>query len=221
MKPAGRIEKFFLVAGCVLLLIYVSARLHSYVASRVALWTFDTAEVSASPSPPADATSDAEGAKINFSLWSEKRIQQYKQALAEKFDPPLGVLSIPKLQLTVPVFEGTDDLTLNRGVGRIAGTARPGEAGNLGIAGHRDGFFRPLKDIHEGDEVDLAMAGRTLRYVVDEIEIVTPADTRVLQARARPSLTLVTCYPFYFVGDAPRRYIVHAAMADLDAAPSK
>jgi sortase A len=122
------------------------------------------------------------------------------------------VLEIDKVKIRVPVFEGTDDLTLNRGVGRIAGTAVPGVAGNIGIAGHRDGFFRGLKDIAVGDHIDLVMTTERTSYVVDQIEIVSPEDVAVLQPRATSSLTLVTCYPFYFVGDAPQRFIVHASI---------
>jgi len=113
----------------------------------------------------------------------------------------------------VPVFDGTDDLTLNRGVGRIIGTAKVGDTGNIGIAGHRDGFFRGLKDISVGDEIDLTMTTQKTIYLVDQIEIVSPSDVQVLGPRSAPSLTLVTCYPFYFVGDAPQRFIVHASMA--------
>ena len=122
------------------------------------------------------------------------------------------MLEINKVKIRVPVFEGTDDLTLNRGVGRIAGTAMPGTEGNVGIAGHRDGFFRGLKDISVGDEIDLVMTTERVTYVVDQIEIVSPADVRVLQPRTASSVTLVTCYPFYFVGDAPQRFIVHASI---------
>jgi len=112
------------------------------------------------------------------------------------------------------VFDGTDDLTLNRGVGRIAGTARPGQGGNLGIAGHRDGFFRGLKDVGAGDQIELKIPGRTEVYQVDDVQIVKPTDVQVLEDRGVPTLTLVTCYPFYFIGNAPQRYIVRARATD-------
>jgi len=86
----------------------------------------------------------------DFSLWSATRIKDYKESLTAQIAPAIALLRIPKIQLEVPVLEGTDDLSLNRAVGLIAGTARPGEDGNIGIAGHRDGFFRGLKDIQEG-----------------------------------------------------------------------
>jgi sortase A len=126
----------------------------------------------------------------------------------------LAVLRIPKLHLEVPVFDGTDDLTLNIGAGRIIGTARLGQIGNIGIAGHRDGFFRGLKDIGPGDTMELELPDRTEHYAVSTIEITDPDDVSVLRPTPNASLTLVTCYPFYFVGSAPQRYIVHASVSE-------
>jgi sortase A len=148
----------------------------------------------------------------DFSLWSETRIKDYKESLTAQIAPAIALLRIPKIQLEVPVLEGTDDLSLNRAVGLIAGTARPGEDGNIGIAGHRDGFFRGLKDIQEGDRIELVTATETDTYTIDRIVVVTPDDVTVIAPRPRPSITLVTCYPFYFVGSAPQRYIVQASM---------
>ena len=121
----------------------------------------------------------------------------------------MAILRIPKLGVEVAVFDGTDELVLNRGVGRIIGSTRVGESGNIGIAGHRDGFFRVLKDIALGDLMTLSSPSATTTYSVDQIEIVTPDDVSVLAPRAGPSVTLVTCYPFYYSGDAPQRFIVH------------
>jgi len=103
---------------------------------------------------------------------------------------------------------------LNRGVGRIQGTAHVGESGNLGIAGHRDGFFRGLKDIGPGDIVELETSYRRKQYLVEKIQIVSPEDVQVLQSTPEPTLTLVTCFPFYYVGSAPQRYIVTASIQD-------
>jgi sortase A len=117
-------------------------------------------------------------------------------------------------------LEGKDDFTLNRAAGHIEATAEPGQDGNVGIAGHRDGFFRVLKDIHQGDAIELITTKQDIRYVVDELLIVNPQDVSVLQPRSRASLTLVTCYPFYFVGSAPQRFIVHALVAHPANLPS-
>jgi sortase A len=126
------------------------------------------------------------------------------------------VLRISKIGLEAPLLDGTDALTLNHGLGRISGTARPGEPGNLGIAGHRDSFFRRLKDLGSGDTVDLTTGSGVDHYVVDQIEIVRPNDVHVLEPRPVPSLTLVTCYPFYFIGSAPLRYVVHASRTGFE-----
>jgi sortase A len=121
------------------------------------------------------------------------------------------VLRIPKINLAVPVLEGTDDWTLNRAVGHIEDTAPLGAAGNAGIAGHRDGFFRGLKDVKSGDALELEMRGTSRQYRIERIWVVDPEDVSVLNATPTSAITLVTCYPFYFVGSAPQRYIVRAA----------
>ena len=162
-------------------------------------------------------------AKVDFSLWSSGRIRAYRRSLAHDFAPPIALLKIPKIGLLVPVFDGTDDLILNRGVGRIAGTAQPGAPGNLGIAGHRDGFFRGLKSVSRGDKIEVVRRHSTEVYVVDNIRIVSPKDVSVLAPRGVPSLTLVTCYPFYYIGSAPKRFVVEASLhgeaQDRDSRP--
>ena len=172
------------------------------MASRAALRRFK-ASVQASTDSPSG---------VDFTLWSPQRITAYRDSLASKKDLPLAILRIPKINLEVPVFNDTDDLTLNRGVGRILGTAQIGQPGNVGIAGHRDGFFRGLKDVARDDYVELARPGLTDKYVITEIQIVSPDDVHVLDATASPTLTLVTCYPFYYVGSAPQRYVVTASL---------
>jgi sortase A len=128
--------------------------------------------------------------------------------------PPLAVLRIPRVGVEAPVLEGTDDWTLNRGVGHIEDTAAPGVDGNVGIAGHRDGFFRPLKDITPGDLLEVETRAGVAQYHVDRVWIVNPDDVSVLDPTPSPSVTLVTCYPFYYVGSAPQRFIVRAVRAD-------
>lgn len=147
---------------------------------------------------------------VDMSLWSEARRKGYEESLSRDLGPTIAVLSIAKLRLTVPVLEGTGAITLDRGAGHIEGTAAPGSDGNVGIAGHRDGFFRPLKDVSKGDVVELRTSSGTSTYIVDELKIVDPGEISVLDATSRPTLTLVTCYPFYFVGSAPKRFVVRA-----------
>jgi len=149
------------------------------------------------------------------SLWAEKRIREYEESLAVDAAAPLAVMAIERLGIEVPVYDGADDFNLNRGVARIAGTATVDGDGNLGIAGHRDGFFRGLKDIAIGDEIELLTARGPMAYEVSSIEIVDPTDVRVLAPTEDKTLTLVTCYPFYYVGHAPKRFIVKAAGGDF------
>ncbi len=203
-------ERALRITAWVLLAIYSAWHIHAFVMSQAAKWSFRVHQRALSD--PRVAKVQLDNSRIDFTVWSEKRIQAYREALAMKLEEPLAILSIPKIGVEVPVFEGTDDITLNRGAGRIAGTARPGEQGNMGIAAHRDGFFRKLKDLQLGDRIELSTTKGTLLYAVVDIVIVEPADVSVLRPRTQPSLTLVTCYPFYFVGDAPQRYIVHASL---------
>jgi sortase A len=124
----------------------------------------------------------------------------------------IGRFEIPALQVSTPVLEGTDDQTLSRGSGHIEDTPFPGEPGNVGIAGHRDTVFRPLKRIKTGDEMVVTTADRVYRYRVTRTLIVDPEDVYVLDPTKEPTLTLVTCYPFEYVGHAPRRFIVQAQL---------
>jgi sortase A len=122
--------------------------------------------------------------------------------------------------LEVPVLDGVDDISLNRGVGYIPGTTYLGERGNIGIAGHRDGFFRILKDAGIGDVIELETLDRIDVYQVKNIVIVDKNDVSVLRPTSAPTLTLVTCYPFYFIGSAPKRYIVVASLVTSGLPPN-
>jgi len=211
MRALSGFEKLLLALGLLLISIYVMVQVFSRVSSHWEMQRFWHGQSTLSSRGSA-GNSQTRGEAPDFRLWSEKRIEAYKASLNSAFPPPLGVLRIPGIHLEVPVLQGTDELALNRGVGHIDGTAFPGEAGNVGIAGHRDGFFRGLKNIHEGDAIELSTQNGTDRYLIDEILIVAPEDVSVLQLREKPSLTLVTCFPFYFVGSAPQRFIVHASL---------
>lgn len=123
----------------------------------------------------------------------------------------LGRLDIPRLGVSVAVLQGTGSRMLRLGAGHIEGTPLPGEPGNSGIAGHRDTFFRQLKDIRRDDEIQLQTANGLFRYEVDWVKVVEPNDTTVLEpSTVESTLTLVTCYPFQFLGSAPKRFVVHA-----------
>ena len=126
----------------------------------------------------------------------------------------LGRLEIARIGIDTMILNGTDSRTLRVGLGLIPGTARPGEPGNVAIAGHRDTFFRPLRGIRKGDEIVLETSVRDYRYYVSSIEIVDPTDVKVLRSHQQNELTLVTCYPFSYIGRAPKRFIVHAVLAE-------
>jgi len=122
----------------------------------------------------------------------------------------LGRLRIPRLHVAAMVREGADSGTLRRAIGHIPGTALPGRTGNVGLAGHRDTFFRALRNIEKDDTIDFETDTGTFRYAVQSTKIVSPRDVSVLNAAGGRTLTLVTCYPFYYVGSAPKRFIVRA-----------
>lgn len=155
------------------------------------------------------------------SLWSPNRISAWQRTLNDPAPAPLAVLRIPKIRLEVPVLSGTDGRTLDRGAGHIEDTALPGTDGNSGIAGHRDGFFRGLKDIVPGDAIEIETLQGKDTYRVERTWIVDPDDVSVLDPTPVRALTLVTCYPFYFVGSAPQRFIVRAVRVGDQPAASR
>jgi sortase A len=122
----------------------------------------------------------------------------------------VGKIEIPRLGISVVVLHGVESETLIAGVGHVPGTPLPGPHGNTVLAAHRDTYFRKLEGILAGDSIQVATLRGTFEYIVDSVEIVDPEETRVMESRARPELTLITCYPFYFVGNAPKRFVVHA-----------
>jgi len=134
-------------------------------------------------------------------------------------DGLVGRLEIPRLQLSAVVIEGVDRTTLRRAVGHVPGTALPGQTGNVGLAAHRDTFFRPLKDLRIKDEVQFSTLKGNFKYKVVSLWVVEPEDVGVLAPSGENMLTMVTCYPFYFVGPAPQRWIVRASQVSAQTPP--
>jgi sortase A len=132
----------------------------------------------------------------------------------------LAKLEIPRLGAELYVVEGDGARELRRGPGHLAGSAMPGADGNCIIAGHRDTHFRVLKDIKEGDDIVLETQTGKYLYRVKRTHIVTPEDTRSLRPTSTAELNLITCYPFYYVGSAPKRFIVEAQLAGAVQRPS-
>jgi sortase A len=187
--------------GAAGLLTVCVAYLHATVGSHQAIAAFEAAVA-------AQALGTSVAADPDQSLWSEKRKQAFAAVAG---DPaPLALLEIERLGLRVPVYPGTDKITLNRGAGIVEGTAFPGESGNMVVSAHRDGFFRALKDIRVGDKLAVRTPSGAARFAVREIFITDPLDLSVLEPTDTPVVTLITCYPFYYVGFAPERLIVRA-----------
>lgn len=207
-------------AGLLLLGTCAGTALDGFAQSQAAVEQFKSAlpAPSAQVATASPAPQPARTQLIDFSRWSARRIAAFENSLGAGQSPPIAVLQIPKINLEVPVFRDTGELSLNRGVGWIAGTASPGGEGNIGIAGHRDGFFRGLRNLSLGDEIRLLTSDSIAIFRVNRIEIVAPEDTSVLSPAAGRSLTLVTCYPFHYLGSAPKRFVVKGTFISDSAA---
>ena len=165
----------------------------------------------------------------HFQAAANRRLEETLQAKVPSPSPPsiaplrahresgslVGRIEIPRLNVSAVVLEGSDERVLDLGVGRIPETSEPGEVGNVVLGGHRDTFFRPLSGIRSGDSINIVTPEGSYKYSVDWMKVVDPDDTGVLKATPERSLTLVTCYPFHFVGPAPRRFIVRAHQSDV------
>lgn len=202
-----RIERGAWLAGAALLLAFGGARL--WAESERARGLELLRATYADPATELAAPSTAQ--EVDQSSWSAQRARAYADAIARP-GRPTGALLIPSIDLEVPIYSSTNELDLNRGAGHIEGTAPLGAEGNVGIAAHRDGFFRGLEHVHIDDDLILEVAARQLRYRIVDIRIVDPTEVHVLDPTDTPSVTLVTCYPFYFVGNAPERYVVRAEL---------
>ena len=200
-SPA-RVTELLLWAGAVLCLGTVSFAALSAFAARSEVATF--VRQSSSAGRAQNGSQPGSGAEAQ---------EPRRQAPGDV----IGRLDIPQIALSVPMTAGIESSSLLRGVGHIEGTAMPGGLGTLGLAGHRDTYFRPLRRIAPGMEIRVTDHTGTYHYAIDTTEIVDPEQVDVLSIRSRPELTLITCYPFDFVGAAPRRFIVHAHL--LSAAP--
>src|SRR5262245_22219897 len=197
--------------GAICFGVWAYGRIDSSVGRRQALAQFRYARQAMAAAGPGALLSS-----INHpdqSLWSPERVRAWVDAQARPGPTPLGILRIRRLGIEVPILEGTGEDVLNRAVGHIEDTSVPGQAGNSGIAGHRDGFFRPLKDVHDGDVIEIETTTGAARYTIEHTWIVNPEDVSVLDPTPAESVTLVTCYPFYFIGSAPQRFIVRAVRA--------
>jgi sortase A len=149
-------------------------------------------------------------------VYQAVQVQKLEQASPLAQPPPLadgdvlGEISVPRLQLEAVVVQGDSADDLKRAVGHLSNSALPGEHGNVALAAHRDTFFRPLRDIRVGDEIKLRTQERSFAYIVESTEVVAPSNISILQPSTGHDLTLLTCYPFHYIGPAPKRFVVFA-----------
>jgi len=203
--------------GSGLLLTYLASTLFAQYGYRSALIAFEASRAGVAMAAPLGGDDPRLHSGLDYAPpdqhgWSTERVREYAEA---RWDVPLtpeAVIRIPSLGLEVPVFPGESEANMTRGAGRITGSPRFGERGNVSVSSHRDGFFRKLEDIRVGDEIVVDTRAATYRYVVEEIRVTEPTDTVVLWPGEVPELTLVTCYPFNFIGRAPQRYVVRAEL---------
>ena len=228
------IEKIFLLGGIGLLLVFLAVKIHaqqghsasvneveSLIESNKKVQIYTTSKknnieikVSAEEIKTDNIFSPSTEQGVmeklpDMSDWSPKRKKDYNEANVNS--PVLGLLEIPQIDLKVAIFDKASEPHLNKGVARVLQRAKLSGEGNLSLAGHRDGFFRKLGQVVLGDVFMVKdISGNEFNYQVTKTWIVKPQDTYVMKATEKPSITLITCYPFYFVGSAPERYIVRA-----------
>jgi sortase A len=148
-----------------------------------------------------------------YQAWKFQRNETNPAFKIELQDGDLvGKLEIPRIGISVMVLQGTGNYALAFGAGHVSGTPLPGTDGNVAIAAHRDTYFRNLKGIRRGDSILFLTVRRSYEYIVESVETVDPDNTQILESHAHPELTLITCFPFYFVGSSPKRFVVHAVL---------
>lgn len=204
--------------GLALILTWLASTLWGAIGYRSALAAFEQSRPGVALAAPLASDEPLPRtlsyAQPDQSAWSAERIRQYAEGRWNVPVTPEAVIRIRSLGLEVPVFPGTTEASMTRGAGRIVGSPRFGEPGNVSVSSHRDGYFRKLKDIRVGDEIVVDTRAATYRYVVEEIHVTDPSDTVVLWPGDMPELTLVTCYPFHFIGRAPQRFVVRAELRE-------
>ena len=206
-------ERVFAIPGLISLLLAGIVVLQVSFVSRPALAAPDQTKAKGAEQ---SQEINLDGYMPDQSLWSEKMKVKYENAKITE-ELPLALLSVERLNLKAPVYLGTDRITLDRGLGVVKGTSHPGEVGNIAISGHRDSFFRVLKDIRLGDRIEMQTPQGIEDFKVSEITIVDALEVSVLDPTETTVLTLITCHPFYYQGYAPDRYIVRATPVDADS----
>lgn len=201
----------------------LQVRIHHRVATRSLLWGARLLSVTGLACMALFVWYVLEARYFQWELshtFDEQRQRSAERALSTDARPEgavqdlVGRLEIPRIGLDVMVLSGVDQATLRRSAGLVPDTARPGKAGNVAIAAHRDTYFRPLRQVKEGDFIQITTLDARYYYRVQWTAVVGPDETSVLGPTGKPSLTLITCYPFYYVGQAPQRFIVRASQQE-------
>lgn len=205
------------VIGSICLITWSGFSAHHEIVAESAITDFEQRLPAPTPSRSKETEQLGPPKPLEFSdepdvsTWAPARLHRYLKALSEELvKTPEAIMTIPSVDLKAPLFTGIDEWSLNAGIGLIPGTADLETTGNVGIAGHRDGFFRALKDVALGDRITLQTLNGPSYFEITDLWIVDPEDVEVLAPTTDSALTLVTCYPFYFVGNAPQRFIVRA-----------
>ena len=223
-----RLEWFFLIFGLLAVDTYIWVNTNRVLYQAYQDWAFDETIRGLEPSVRGFMAEEIYGlfhrGAANPEIVEHPRAEANTSKETPEAPPSpasvIGRLQIPRLHLAVMVREGADEHVLRSAVGHIPGTALPGKMGNVALAGHRDTFFRPLSAIQKDDTIEVDTVNGTYKYVVQSTRIVGPRDVSVLAASGGRTLTLVTCYPFYYVGSAPKRFIVQAAFIGPVVAPT-
>jgi sortase A len=226
-SPIESLEVAFWAIGILLVVLFFAARVGGEWERDQALASFGEARAAAQSERAmlAGLVSDPlagegieplspSGAPDPAPVASESAASSPASAAVDSSMLPVALLRIPSIDLEVPVFADTSERNLNRGAGWVEGTAAPDDNGNMAIAGHRDRHFRPLKDVAVGDVLELESLTGQRSYRITKIFIVEPENVTPLDASDDAVVTLVTCYPFYFIGNAPQRYIVRAVAVE-------
>ena len=205
-------HRLFLSLGVATLVYVGGTAAYAVVYQRYQSWKFEGALVTATARNLKRARVSAIARNLKLEAVAPTVIKAgiVEEAAGLREGDVVGKLEVPRIGISVMVLQGIENDTLTVGVGHVPGTPLPGSDANVVIAAHRDTFFRKLEGIMVGDSIQFATVRGTYGYVVDSTEIVDPEDTQVMESRARAELTLITCYPFYFVGAAPKRFVVHA-----------
>lgn len=212
--PRTAVRYFFLAVAIVCLGIYSYAYLERVVYQTYESREFDrTAHRGAAVFVAPNVETTPTGHVVRT---SRKSVRSSRAPSASAL---IGRLSVPRLHLSAMVREGVDGNTLQLAIGHIPATALPGQAGNVGVAGHRDTFFRGLKDLRNKDEIQFSTLSGDFRYVVESLMIVEPDNVKVLAPSSENVLTLVTCFPFSYIGNAPKRFVVRARQVLPQTAP--